>query len=213
MKRDEFIRKIGLAGAGLYLMPSLLTASGKEEIAKNFDGKVIIVGGGAAGMFAAYTLAHFGVEFELLEANSILGGRVKKSDDFADFPIDIGAEWIHGAIDLPASLLKYGNQTGSIDILPYNPENIHMASDGAVTEVNIGGNVYAENKFSNSTWFDFFEDFVMPSIIGGVYQNKVVQSLDYTSDIVTVSCEDGSAYTGDKVIVTIPVKQMQNEVI
>ena len=40
MKRDEFIRKIGLAGAGLYLMPSLLTASGKEEIAKNFDVKL-----------------------------------------------------------------------------------------------------------------------------------------------------------------------------
>ena len=213
MRRDEFLKKMTLAGAGMYLLPSLFTACSKEEITKNFDGKVIIVGGGAAGMFAAYTLAHFGVEFELLEANSVLGGRVKKSSDFADFPIDIGAEWIHGSIDLPSSLLKYGDQSGSIDILPYNPENIHLASDGSVTEVNIGQNVYAENKFSKTTWFDFFEDFVMPSINSNVSLNKVVNAIDYGGETITVSCEDGTIFTGEKVIITIPVKQMQNEAI
>lgn len=202
-----------MAGAGLYLLPGLLTSCKKESISVNFGGKVTIVGGGAAGMFAAYTLEHFGIEYELLEANNVLGGRVKKTDSFADFPIDLGAEWIHGGVELPASLLKYGNQEGSIDIMPYDPENIHLGKNGSYTQLNIGSNVYGENKFSSTTWFDFFEDFVMPSIQSRVLVNKVVNEIDYTGSQVAVSCTDNSSYTADKVIVTIPVKQLQNNAI
>ncbi len=51
--------------------------------------KVVIVGAGVAGLTAGYLLEQSGVEFEILEARSEYGGRVRKLEGFADFPIDI----------------------------------------------------------------------------------------------------------------------------
>ena len=61
-----------------------------------FKGDVIIIGAGAAGMYAAYLLAQQGIHVRLLEASDRYGGRVKSLNDFADFPIELGAEEIHG---------------------------------------------------------------------------------------------------------------------
>ena len=60
-----------------------------------FEGKAVVVGAGASGLAAGYLLDRYGVDFEILEANDRYGGRVKRDDDLADFPIDLGAEWIH----------------------------------------------------------------------------------------------------------------------
>ena len=56
---------------------------------------ILIVGGGAAGMSAAYTLDYLGINYTLLEASNHTGGRVRDTHDFLDVPIDLGAEWIH----------------------------------------------------------------------------------------------------------------------
>ncbi|MEL7533797.1 MAG: FAD-dependent oxidoreductase, partial [Bacteroidota bacterium] len=58
--------------------------------------KIIIIGAGAAGLYAAYTLAQRGIDFQILEATDRLGGRLGKIDDFADYPLDTGAQWLHG---------------------------------------------------------------------------------------------------------------------
>lgn len=57
---------------------------------------MIVIGAGAAGMYAAYLLAQQGINVRLLEASDRYGGRVKSLNDFADFPIELGAEEIHG---------------------------------------------------------------------------------------------------------------------
>ncbi len=213
MRRNEFLRQFLLLSAGLSFGPSLLSSCKKEEIEVKFSGKVIIIGGGAAGMFAAYTLQHFGIEFELLEANPVLGGRVKRTNTFADFPIDIGAEWIHAGSSLFSELLKYGDQEGVIDVIPYNPETIYLGKNGKLTELDFGTNVYGENKFANTTWYDFFEDYIIPHISESVYTKAVVKSVDYSEEMVNVTTEDGTIYTGDKVIVTVPIKILQEDFI
>jgi monoamine oxidase len=58
--------------------------------------KVIVVGAGVAGIFAAYLLKQKGVDVTILEAANRHGGRVFTLRDFADFPIELGAETIHG---------------------------------------------------------------------------------------------------------------------
>lgn len=61
------------------------------------DLKVCIVGAGVAGSTAAYHLMQHGVKnITILEAAPIIGGRCKTMEpNMADFPIDVGGEWIH----------------------------------------------------------------------------------------------------------------------
>ncbi|MEZ5405016.1 MAG: NAD(P)/FAD-dependent oxidoreductase [Verrucomicrobiia bacterium] len=57
---------------------------------------VIIIGAGAAGLNAARVLHQAGVSVRVLEATSLKGGRIRALEGFADFPIELGAEEIHG---------------------------------------------------------------------------------------------------------------------
>ena len=59
--------------------------------------RVIIIGGGAAGLAAARSLAGEGVPVLLLEARDRLGGRMHTiSSRTGNLPIELGAEFIHG---------------------------------------------------------------------------------------------------------------------
>jgi monoamine oxidase len=58
--------------------------------------RVIVVGAGAAGLSVTQTLLDSGFEVVLLEASDRVCGRVRTLNGFADFPIELGAEEIHG---------------------------------------------------------------------------------------------------------------------
>ncbi len=68
MKRRIFIEKSILAYLGLAISPSLLASCRKETLLPNsdFSGKVIIVGAGAAGLYAGYILKSRGIDFIIL---------------------------------------------------------------------------------------------------------------------------------------------------
>ncbi len=58
--------------------------------------KAIVIGAGIAGLSAAYHLKAAGIEAVLLEGRDRIGGRAWTSRDFADIPVEFGAELIHG---------------------------------------------------------------------------------------------------------------------
>ena len=58
--------------------------------------KALVIGAGIAGLSAAYHLKRAGIEATVLEARDRIGGRVWTDRDFADIPIEFGAELIHG---------------------------------------------------------------------------------------------------------------------
>lgn len=58
--------------------------------------KAIVIGAGIAGLSAAYHLKSAGIEVVVLEGRDRIGGRVWTSRDFADIPVEFGAELIHG---------------------------------------------------------------------------------------------------------------------
>jgi len=57
---------------------------------------VIVIGAGIAGLSAAYHLKGAGIKATVLEARDRFGGRVWTDRDFADIPVEFGAELIHG---------------------------------------------------------------------------------------------------------------------
>jgi lysine-specific histone demethylase 1B len=97
MKRRDFIYKTILAGSATAIVPAFLLSCKKTSpLSPKFSGNVVVVGAGASGLYAAKTLKDAGIRVDVLEAAPVVGGRFKKTDAFADFPIDLGAQWLHG---------------------------------------------------------------------------------------------------------------------
>ena len=67
-----------------------------KEARKSPSPKVLILGGGVAGVIAARTLHENGIDnFTIIEARDELGGRLK-SVKFAEFTVEVGANWVQG---------------------------------------------------------------------------------------------------------------------
>ncbi len=58
--------------------------------------KVLVIGAGMAGLSAAWHLREAGNQATVIEARDRIGGRVWTDRDFAGFPVEFGAELIHG---------------------------------------------------------------------------------------------------------------------
>ncbi len=67
---------------------------------------VIIIGAGAAGLAAGRRLHDAGQSILILEARDRIGGRIWTDHTFADFPIEQGAELIHGESAVTHDLLQ-----------------------------------------------------------------------------------------------------------
>jgi NADPH-dependent 2,4-dienoyl-CoA reductase/sulfur reductase-like enzyme len=93
MKRRKFVRNLSLLAPGIILQPSFLKAMVSP---RQTAGNVIIVGAGVSGLYAAKVLKEAGVNVTILEASAVHGGRVRTITDFADFPIEAGAEYVQG---------------------------------------------------------------------------------------------------------------------
>src|SRR5690606_5210566 len=58
---------------------------------------VIVIGAGMAGLCAAHALVDTDLDVLVLEARDRLGGRTHTDRHFAGFPVELGAEFVHGA--------------------------------------------------------------------------------------------------------------------
>jgi len=217
MTRKDFIKKSAALGVGLPFLSLLLESCEKDNLYPNFEvnfkGKVIIIGAGAAGITAGYLLKRYNIDFEIIEASPNFGGRVKRADVFADFPIDLGAEWIHEDPSVLARLLSDPNVNANMDIIPYSPDSISTYNNGKLTDFNFGANYYSEYKFKSTTWFGFFEKFMIPDIEDKITYNSPVKEIDYSSDKVIIKNDNDDLFEADKVLVTVPIKILQNNSI
>ena len=213
MKRKEFIKMCGLLGIGIPLQASLYSCSKEEDPSPmpTEKQKVIIIGAGAAGMTAGHLLRQRGIDFEILEASSSYGGRMKRTKDFADFPIPLGGEWLHVEKGVLGEIVNDSSVSINVATTPYDPNVDYGLFEGQQVSVeDIGFTI--DQKFINSTWFDFFEEYIFPSVESQIRYNKVVQTIDYTGEQIVVKTAN-EEFTADKVIVAVPVKILQNGVI
>ena len=99
-----------------------------------YSGKVIIVGAGPSGLAAAKILERNKIDYLVLEATDRFGGRLKKDTTLADFPIDLGAEWIHSD---PIVLNKIKGVSGTTideDLIPYHLKSAAKWNGNSIKE-------------------------------------------------------------------------------
>ncbi|WP_299553773.1 FAD-dependent oxidoreductase [Seonamhaeicola sp.] len=212
MTRKEFVKICGILGIGLPLQSTMGSCSDTTDSggANNIK-KVIIIGAGPAGLTSAYLLNQRGIDVQVLEANAYYGGRTKRNKTFADFPIPLGAEWLHVERGILDEIVNDSSIRVETKTTPYDHSTDFGLFEGMqVSPRDVGFTI--DQKFINGSWLDFFEQYVVPSIETKIAYNKVVQSVDYSGNQVTVSTAT-ETFRADKVIVTVPVKMLQNGAI
>ena len=98
MKRREILQKLAYTVPAGMLFPSLLNSCAPKDppLKPVYEGKVIIIGAGAAGVHAAQLIKNQNVNVAILDASNLYGGRVKINDPFFDFPQEQGADFVYG---------------------------------------------------------------------------------------------------------------------
>ncbi|MFY7728586.1 MAG: flavin monoamine oxidase family protein [Flavobacterium sp.] len=153
--------------------------------------EILVLGGGAAGLMAAFTLARAGKTVTVLEARDRVGGRIHTVCQSFTEPTELGAEFIHGNLPLTLQLLK---QAG-IQKHPVDFEMWHF-KDGSLVQ----SHEFIEN------WDDLLEklnsleqDMPMSTFLeryfsGEAFMPMRQQIADYVSGYDTANITDASCF-------------------
>ena len=199
--------------AALGIQPMLSACGSSKQPDANdetdFTSTVLIIGAGAAGLATGYQLMQAGVDFQILEAAPTYGGRMKRTKTFTDFPIPLGAEWLHVAKTELGKIANNPDMEASTKTQGYDPEDSYgYFENGKLTMDTLGS--FGDIKFVNSTWFDFFDEFIVPPLHSKIRLDTQVKTIDYQSEKVIVTDQNGNDYQADKVVVTVPLKILQD---
>lgn len=164
-------------------------------------------------MAAAYHLTRAGANVRVLEASSRWGGRLKRLSGFSNVPLDLGAEWIHDDPTILGNIVGRGDRTLGVQTIAYDPQTFQFWNNGRLRDLNALRHVYEEVKFHNTTWYGFFERFVMPEIAGAVQLNAQVAEVGRTADGVRVRLHSGKVLEADQVLITVPIPVLQRRQI
>jgi monoamine oxidase len=184
-----------------------------------FQGNVIIVGAGASGLAAANKLEEKGISYQILEATDKFGGRIQKNESFADFPIDLGAEWIHEDKSILNYLINQPGNEPNVETILYQPMNVKRVIGDVTSQIpnqemeDYYADYIKEYKFKSTTWYDFINANFAQNVAQNVIYNSIVKTIDYTGDKVILTTENGTEYEADKVILTVSVGVLKSNTI
>jgi monoamine oxidase len=177
MNRNDFLKQLGLLSVGGLMLPSTLLSCRKEKLfgSASFDGKVLIIGAGAAGLYAGYLLKAQGVDFTILEAAPVYGGRMGKLSGFADYDVDTGAQWLHGRNNILGDLIQKNKVSTTLD-------------DSELS-------YWFENELVNNLPKDpfIFEEYNLPDISFKDYAEQQGFGPEYANIIEAIAGDQGAA--------------------
>ncbi len=113
MKRREVLQKLAYTVPVGMTMPTLLSSCQDHKVTPTpvYDGNVVIIGAGAAGMYAAQLLMDRKIPVTVLEASSLFGGRLRVQTEFFDFPLEMGADNVIGNANIWYSTIQKSSFT------------------------------------------------------------------------------------------------------
>ena len=192
---------LGALASSVLATPSLLSSKTVR--------RVLIVGAGATGLTAAFHLRRAGVEPLIVEAAPRWGGRVDRLKGFADFPLDLGAEWIHDDPSILGRIVGRDDSDLGVETIEYRPQTYQIWHKGKLRNRNFLSAAYAEVKFLDTTWYGFFESFILPEIQKHIRLNAEVVQISHSLQGVSARLRDGAQIEADRVLVTVPLSVLQ----
>jgi monoamine oxidase len=149
----------------------------------------------------------------VLEASNVHGGRVKKDDQLADYPIDLGGEWIESSSgrDILNQIVNDASVNITVETFPFALSTFewfaikHKLAQ-VTTPVDFG------LHFKNYTWYDFITDYIFSALDPSeIFLACPVASIDYSdsSGLVQVDAACGT-FEADRVVVAVPLTVMQD---
>ncbi|MEM9362644.1 MAG: FAD-dependent oxidoreductase [Bacteroidota bacterium] len=213
--RLEFIKVCSLFGLSLPLQTVMKSCNDGMEspiTRGDFNGSVLIIGAGAAGMATGYLLQQLGIDYQIVEADTSYGGRFRTNTTFTDFPIPLGAEWLHVSESVFTEIVNDSSvQIPKITQGYRATDTYGVFRNEALNVVELGSDSgsFIDQKFIRSSWFDFFDEFIVPSIKERIQLNTQIASIDYSGDTILASDVNGNSYQADKLVLTVPLKLLQ----
>ena len=144
MNRRILLKQLMMGLPAAAFLPTFISSCAKEVLIEDFKfkGSVIVIGAGAAGIYAANLLREYGAQVTHLEARSIVGGRMKSNTSVPGIKIELGAEEIHGKRSILYDLAQF-NVPSSLIPLPgddyYFLENQLRSKDYLIGNANLEG--------------------------------------------------------------------------
>nr|XP_009502823.1 PREDICTED: lysine-specific histone demethylase 1B isoform X2 [Phalacrocorax carbo] len=183
-----FMTRKGLINTGI-----LSVSPDQYLLPKEYHNKsVIIVGAGSAGLAAARQLHNFGIKVIVLEAKDRIGGRVWDDKTFKGVTVGRGAQIVNGCVNNPMALMCEQVSARSWD---HNEFFAQFAGDH--TLLTVGYSTVIEKLAEGLD----------------IRLNLPVQSIDYSGEEVQVTTADGTVWTTQKVLVTVPLALLQKNAI
>uniref|UniRef100_A0A5F8HDS1 Lysine demethylase 1B n=1 Tax=Monodelphis domestica TaxID=13616 RepID=A0A5F8HDS1_MONDO len=183
-----FMTRKGLINTG-----ALSVSPDHHLLPKDYHNKsVIIVGAGPSGLAAARQLHNFGIKVIVLEAKDRIGGRVWDDKSFKGVTVGRGAQIVNGCINNPIALMCEQVSARSWD---HNEFFAQFAGDH--TLLTPGYSVIIEKLAEGLD----------------IRLKFPVRTIDYSGEEVQVTTMDGTVWTAQKVLVTIPLSLLQKGAI
>lgn len=180
---------------------------------------VVIVGAGAAGLAAARELDEAGLSYLILEATDHYGGRVQEDATFADFPIDLGGEWIHAHKSVLNRLLDLPGDEPAVETILYQPMDIFILDASGYEKIpedeleRLYQRTIEEYKFKRSTWYGFVSTHFAAGAAQHIVFDAPVTQVDTAGEGVVLTTASGDAYAADRAILTVSVGVLQSGAI
>ena len=139
----------------------------------------------------------------LFDAAKHPGGRTKTNMDFVDFPIPLGAEWLHAEAETLEEIVNDDGVEVDVERLRYAPESTYgLYERGEIKTWS--SDVVSDLKFKDHTWLTFFKQYILPGIQHKIQLETQIVSIDHSSDGVMIKDANGKSYTGQAVVMAVP---------
>ncbi|MGQ2982269.1 flavin monoamine oxidase family protein [Flavobacterium sp.] len=153
---------------------------------------ILIIGAGASGLMAAYTLVKAGKKVAVLEARDRTGGRIHTIEGRGfSGPVELGAEFVHGNLPVTLGLLKEaGIGYSDVGFEMWQHHNGKLEQSIAFVD---GWDAFLE-KLNGLAEDMPILDFIEQNFGGEKYANMRRQIVDYVSGYDTADVKDVGAF-------------------